>query len=110
MSQRLVLQITERLKFVHLWKGFLHLSVDMSATAGNDEATKRAARVMATATMVAVEQRRQWRRRGRGRQGRLGTRVVGDKEGGGNGGNMARNNDGLVPCCRTAGHPVLGLC
>ncbi len=27
----------------------------------------------------------------------MGTRVVGDKEGGGDGGNMARNNDGLVP-------------
>ena len=27
----------------------------------------------------------------------MGTRVVGNKEGGGNGGNMARNNDGLVP-------------
>ncbi len=27
----------------------------------------------------------------------MGTRVVGDKEGGDAGGNMARNNDGLVP-------------
>ena len=27
----------------------------------------------------------------------MGTRVVGDKEGGGNGGYMAINNDGLVP-------------
>ena len=27
----------------------------------------------------------------------MGTRVVGDKEGGSDGGNMARNNNGLVP-------------
>ena len=62
--------------------------------------TKRAARVMAIVTRVAGEWRRRWwRREKRVRTSRaMVTRAVGNKEGGGDGGNMVRNNDdGLIP-------------